>query len=29
MKSFLALALVGAATAIDVKVYKFMQYLSK
>lgn len=29
MKSFLALALVGAATAIDVQVHKFMQYLSK
>jgi len=29
MKSFVALALVGAASALDETTFKFMQYLSK
>jgi len=29
MKSFIALALVGAASALDTTTFKFMQYLSK
>jgi len=29
MKSFIALALVGAATALDDVTFKFMQYLSR